>query len=146
MISLIVPGQWSCIHETSQHSLMSKQYLRLMKLATSSTRRKVNCEGQPLEEMDGQGTGGSSPGVRQHHHVPWQVEQFLYFLCLETNCFMIRFALPPLNSTKIDLCSLKNSYVIQWINWNSSLFCRKWSEFKKESFYRKIRLFKSWIE
>ena len=70
------------------------------------------CEVQLSEKMDGQDTGVASPGVR-HHHVPCQVGQCLYFLCLKTNCFMIGFALPPLNPTKVDLCSLKNSYVLQ---------------------------------
>ena len=100
---------------------LSKQCLRPMELATqhmqptTSTRRMVNCQVQPTVEMDGQVKSWSVSSLcgRQHHHVPCQVGQCLYFLCLKTNCFMIGFALPPLNPTKVDLCSLKNSYVLQ---------------------------------
>ena len=79
---------------------LSKYYLRPMGLATqhmqptSSTRRMVNCQVQPSVEMDGQVKSWSVSSLcgRQHHHVPCQVGQSLYFRSLKTKWFMIVFS------------------------------------------------------
>ena len=106
---------------------------------TSSTRRMVNCQVQPSVEMDGQVKSWSVSSLcgRQHHHVPCQVGQSLYFLSLKTNWFMIVLH-DSIKSEQSWFLFHENSCVLQWINLNSSLFYRKWSEFYIEGFYWKL--------